>query len=453
MAQLKRTFNFYTLFAITIGATITSQYFLGNSLIFHQLGPFAFVSFIFGALITYFVMEALKELTANHERSGQNFIHFFSSFLSKETSCAMSYSYWLGFAIPIAIEMISGAYLLVAFFPNAPLLFFIMLMLLGFSWVIFNKNKWLGETSEFLTFTHLTIFAIFSIIGICIFLGFSGTEKIFLGDRYLVPKEGILPFGIVTFLSSTLAVMNNFQGVEAVSLASAEAKNEKHELVKTMKELPIATGILYVIPMLILGLITPWKQAPLQGSIFSIALKNYGFTWIGSVFSVLIVAGCLSSILSGFYVCSRSLYTMSKEGFISKKLEGLSENFIPAKAVKWTFIFALVVVIFIFLFPSDTLFDNLFYISAMLIAFVWMGICLTHLKFRQNLTKKEILALKSKSKVGFIGSVIGVAANLIFIVLMIFNASIRPAFYISVVIYLIPFCIFKIFNKNRIARS
>jgi arginine/ornithine permease len=452
LAQLKRTFNFYHLFAITIGATITSQYFLGNSLIFHQLGPFAFVSFVFGAIITYFVMAALRELTANHEHSGQNFIHFISSFLSKETSCAMSYSYWLGYAIPIAIEMISGSYLIVAFFPDVPLLFFIMLMVFGFALVIFNKNKWLGETSEFLTFTHLTIFAIFSIIGIVIFLGFAGNQQTFIGGRYLFPKEGILPFGILPFLSSTLAVMNNFQGVEAVSLAAAEAKNEKNELIKTMKELPAATSILYVLPMLVLGLITPWDQAPIQGSIFSIILKDYGFDWIGSVFSVLIVAGCLSSILSGFYVCSRALYTMSKQGFISKKLQGVSENFVPGKAIKWTFIFALLTVMCFFIFPSDKFFDNLFYFSAMTIALVWVGICLSHLKFRQNLTKKEISELKSKSKFGLIGSIIGVLANIAFILLMFINTSIRPAFYASLAVYVIPFLIFKIMKKRNLAK-
>jgi len=307
-----------------------------------------------------------------------------------------------------------------------------------------KKNRWLGDTSEFLTFTHLSIFAIFSIVGILIFLGFIGKDPSFLGTAYLFPKEGAFPFGVFPFLSSTLAVMNNFQGAEAVSLASYEVKNERNELVKTMKELPAALSILYIIPMLILGLISPWGIAPIQGSVFSETLKTYGFDWVGSIFAVLIVAGCLSSILSGFYVCSRSLYSMSKQGFVTPKFQEISETFVPEKAIKFTLFFAWVFVVLLFIFPSDKIFDNLFFISAMTIAFVWIAICLSHLRFRQSLTKKEISELKCKSRFGLIGSVIGVIANIAFIIFMFFSAELRPAFYSCLLIYLVPFFIFKI---------
>lgn len=439
-----KVFRFPQLFAIAVGGTISSTYFLGNSLLFHQLGPFTFLAFLIGGLITYFSMNAMAELAGNEQPNHLSFVKYSYDYISPASACAVGYSYWLNWLIYIPTECIAGGFFLNALFPKIPIILFSLCIAFAITYFNLKKTSSFGTSAEWFTYTHLSVFALFIILAILIFLGFAGHEKQFLGLKYLMPSSGMFPNGFKVFLFNGLILILNFQGAEIIGLAASETIDAKKETPKTLKEMAPSVTILYTVPMLLLGLIYPWDNPPVEGSIFATSLESYGFKDLGKLIAFLIFCGSLAVSNSGLYAATRVSHALCHYKMLPKYFSSLADNHVPQRLVVLSSLIVIGILLFGFFFDATQYYQLLLMLSGYIGSIAWIFICISQIKKRRMMTAQLCQKLKFKDYLYPCGSIIAIILMMASIFTLVLEPDLRVGFYLGTAAFIIPFGIFKL---------
>lgn len=134
--QLQRSMKSRHLFMISLGGVIGTGFFLGSGYTISQAGPFgAILSYLVGGLIMYLTMLCLGELSVAMPVAG-SFQTYTTRFIGPATGFAVGWLYWLGWAVTVALELLSAASLMQRWYADVPawvwcLVFGIVLFLLN----------------------------------------------------------------------------------------------------------------------------------------------------------------------------------------------------------------------------------------------------------------------------------------------------------------------------------
>lgn len=453
MASLRytyhRVFKYAQLLAIALGATISSTYFLGNGFLLHQLGPFAFLSYVAGGLITYLVMNSMAELAGNENPTHLSFIEYSYNHLSPSFSCAVGYTYWINWLITIPIECISGGFLLNALTPQVPIFIYATLIALAIFVLNSSYAKKFSKAQELFTYTHLAIFAIFIIVAALIFLGFVGNQKDFLGAKFLLRETGAFPNGFKVFMFNSVIMLLNFQGAEVIGLAASETKDAKQQVPETLREMAPAVSILYVLPMLLIALIYPWDNPVMEGSVFSRALESYGFTGFGTIFALLIVCGSVAVCNSGLYASTRCAHAMAHFKMLPSYFIHLSKKNVPYRLTVISSMSVFLIIVSAVLFPHSRYYDVLLSLSAFTGCISWIAICLAQIQVRKRMKKKEVLLLNYRDYLFPLGPYLAIFFMLFSMFIIFLDKTQQPAAFIGVSFFIISYLGFKLKLKLK----
>ena len=432
-------FRYVQLFAIAIGGTISSTYFLGNGFLLHQLGPFAFLAYLAGGIITYLSMNSMAELSSFKTPTHLSFIQYSSEYLSKSIACGVGYSYWINWILYIPTECIAGGFLLNALWPKLPIMVYACMIMLIILICNVQPVKVFSKSAEWFTYTHLLIFGVFSLCALLIYLGFIGESKQFLGTKYLWPKEGAFPNGYKIFLFNGTIMLLNFQGAEIIGLAASETKEPRQEVPISIKDMAPLVTLLYVVPMLLLALIFPWNNPVIEGSVFSRALESYGFKWIGFIFSILIVCGSVSVCNSGIYALSRCFHALSHYKMTPRYFNHLSKNNVPLRITVFSCLVIFILLILTFIFPSAKLYELLLALSGFSGTVAWVSMCFAQLKARKQMSLKNLDSIKHKAPFFPWGTYVAIFSMLFCMLVILFDSDLRISAIAGIATFFIPF--------------
>lgn len=237
-------------------------------------------------------------------------------------------------------------------------------------------------------------------------------------------KEMPLAHGFGGIVSAFVYAGVFFSGVESVSMTAAESKNPK-------KAIPLAVRqtfwrILYVYFGISIsyGITVAWNDPNLSSgsktlkSPMTIAIMNAGWNHAGDFVNAVILITCLSSINSGIYIGSRSLYNLAKDGMAPKIFKRVDKRGVPWVAVHSVHLFG-----FLSIMNYSTgavkaygYIINLAGVSAFI---VWTAIIFVHFRFRRGWVKQgyALSDLPFKSPLypfpQLIGFVIGIILTLV----------------------------------------
>lgn len=447
--KFSRVFRFSQLFAIAVGGTISSTYFLGNSLLFHQLGPFTFLSFLAGGLITYLSMNAMAELAGNEHPNHLSFVKYSYDYVSPAIACGVGYSYWINWLIYIPTECIAGGFFLNAVFSKVPIIIFAMCIAFIITYFNLKKTSEFGKSAEWFTYTHLCVFALFILLSLLIFLGFAGHEKQFLGLKYLIPEAGIFPNGWKVFLFNGLIMILNFQGAEIIGLSASETIKPENETPKTIKEMAPAVTILYTLPMLLLGLIYPWDNPPVDGSVFATSLESYGFKDIGKLISFLIFCGSVAVSNSGLYAASRASHALAHYKMLPRSFSKLSQENMPKRLVLLSSLIVFAILVGGFYFEAGEYYQILLMLSGFSGTIAWIYICISQIKKRQSLKAKECQKLSYKDYLYPWGTLVAILLMLGSIFAVLFEPDLRVSFILGSLTFVLPIGLYKVIELAK----
>ncbi len=434
----QRVMKRYHVAALAIGGTVSSVYFLGNGYLLKEIGPFAFLAFIFGGLISYLTMSCFAELAANGDITHHSFLHFARRYISPTLACGLGWAYWLDWVIIIAAECLAGGILMHSFIPECSAYLWAVLFGLFITALNFRHVKVFTVAAFWLTLTHIALFVSFTVLAILIFFGLIGAEG-FVGGKYLL-QNGMFPNGVSVFFLTILVLLLNFQGTELIGLSASEAHEPSIKLPRAMKEVSFIISGLYIVPIFLLALIYPSSEASLDGSVFSAALESYGLKTFAKIFTFLIVAGSLSCANSGLYAAVRALHALSSMHMAPQYLNELGKHGTPQRVTVCTFCALWLMLLAIYCFPSHEIYIMLLAFSGFSGSIVWISICISQLRAR----KQWPLPIRFKMPGYPYLTYFAIGAQVICILIALWNEHLRPSFLAGALVFLVPMISYQI---------
>lgn len=405
--QLKRKLGARHLNMIAIGGSIGTGLFLASGATIANAGPGgALLAYALIGVMIYFLMTSLGELATHNPTSGA-FFTYGTKYVSNGFGFALGWNYWYNWAITVAFELVAVQFIMKFWFPDVP----------GFYWsalflaVVFGINaltvKGFGESEFFFSLIKVLAIIIFIIIGIFM-----------IGKIMLTPDAvtfsnwttGEAPFvgGLSALIGVAMIAGFSFQGTEMVGVAAGESKDPQKTIPIAIKQIFWRILLFYIVCIFIIGTLIAYDdprllQAASDENIalspFTLLYEQAGFAFAASVMNAVILTAILSAGNSGMYSSTRMLFDMAKNGSAPRAFSKLDTRGVPMNALYATTAIAALCFLTTFI-GQEQVFNWLLNMSGMCGFIVWLGIAISHYRFRKGYLsqgyKLEDLAYRAK---------------------------------------------------------
>jgi lysine-specific permease len=427
---LKREIGQRQLSMIAIGGAIGTGLFLASGATIHDAGPGgAVLCYAVIGFIVYLMMTSLGEMSTQLPLPG-GFQTFASRFIDPAVGAMFGWNYWISWAITLAAEFSAASILMMFWFPDVQswiwaLIFFIILLALN----LFSAKGY--AESEF-WFSSIKVIAVivFIIIGILIILGVGDAHNAGLQNwthQDVNGNKGPFIGGFAAFLSVFLIAGFSFQGTEGVGIAAAEAKNPEKTIPKAIKTVFWRILIFYVLAIAVIATVIPFDDPSLLGgstedvtlSPFVILFKMIDIPYAAGIVNFILLTSVLSAGNSSLYMASRMLYSMGIQKQAPKVLGMTSKSGVPVVAVCATAAIG-ALAMFSTIIGLDTIYEFFYNASSVTGFIIWLGISVTHFRFRRAWKAQghTVDELKFKAKFFPFGPIL---AAIVFLIIIIGN--------------------------------
>lgn len=388
--KLRRELKARHLTMIAIGGSIGTGLFVASGATVAQAGPGgALFSYIIIGLMVYFLMTSLGELAAYLPVSG-SFSTYGSRYVDEGFGFALGWNYWYNWAVTIAVDLVAAQLVMGYWFPEID----------GWIWsaiflfIIFMLNyisvKGFGEAEYWFSLIKVITVIIFIVVGILMIIGiFRGAENAGWHNWQI----GEAPFvgGFSAMIGVAMIVGFSFQGTELIGIAAGESKDPGKNIPKAVRQVFWRILLFYVFAILVISLIIPYTDprllrnevADISVSPFTLVFENAGLLSAAAVMNAVILTAVLSAGNSGMYASTRMLFTLAKEGKAPKIFSRLSSGGVP----RYALIATTVVAALCFLssmFGNQVVYLWLLNTSGMTGFIAWLGIAISHYRFRKG---------------------------------------------------------------------
>ena len=406
-AQLKRKLGARHLNMIAIGGSIGTGLFLASGATIANAGPGgALLAYCLIGVMIYFLMTSLGELATHNPTSGA-FFTYGTKYVEGGFGFALGWNYWYNWAITVAFELVAVQFIMKFWFPDLP----------GFYWsalflaVVFGINaltvKGFGESEFFFSLVKVLAIIVFIIIGIFMIAKIMMTPGVATFANW---TKGEAPFvgGLSALIGVAMIAGFSFQGTEMVGVAAGESKDPQKTIPIAIKQILWRILLFYVVCIFIIGTLISYDdplllQAASSENIalspFTLLYEKAGFAFAASVMNAVILTAILSAGNSGMYSSTRMLFNMAQNGSAPKAFAKLDPRGVPMNALYATTAIAALCFLTTFI-GEEQVFNWLLNMSGMCGFIVWLGIAVSHYRFRKGYVaqghKVEDLAYRAK---------------------------------------------------------
>lgn len=369
---------------IAMGGAIGTSIFLASGYAIYVGGPGgALLAYLLIAVVVYFLMTSLGEMSTYKPSSG-TFCEYSSLYVGRDFGFAMSYNYWLSWAITIAVELVAVSLIMGYWFPSVngavfPIIFFFAMLLSN----IFLVRVY-GEIEYCLSFIKVAAIIAFIVVGIfaIFYQPHFGAQRWFLGDA---------PFhhGYLGFITVFLFAGFSFQGTELIGVASGETKDPQTAIPRSIRMIFWRLTLFYILTLGIISLLIPYDdprlayQDKLSMSPYTLVFSQYLPHYAADMMNFIILVAVLSAGNASMYCASRILWYVGKKGEAPLIFGKITPQGVPLFALLATalvgslgFISSVV--------HKGVLFSYLLQISSLSGFIAWFGIALSHYQFRKK---------------------------------------------------------------------
>ena len=389
--QLQRKLGARHLNMIAIGGSIGTGLFLASGATIANAGPGgALLAYALIGVMIYFLMTSLGELTTHNPTSGA-FFTYGSKYVEGGFGFALGWNYWYNWAITVAFELVAVQFIMKFWFPEIP----------GFYWsalflaVVFGINaltvKGFGESEFFFSLVKVLAIVAFIIIGLFMIIKIMLTPNVATFANW---SKGEAPFvgGLSALIGVAMIAGFSFQGTEMVGVAAGESKNPKKTIPIAIKQIFWRILLFYIVCIFIIGTLIAYDdprllQAAATDNIalspFTLLYEQAGFAFAASVMNAVILTAILSAGNSGMYSSTRMLFDMARKGSAPKAFARLDARGVPMNALYATTAIAALCFLTTFI-GEKQVFNWLLNMSGMCGFIVWLGIAVSHYRFRKG---------------------------------------------------------------------
>nr|WP_262489698.1 amino acid permease [Listeria monocytogenes] len=455
---------------IAIGGSIGTGLFLASGNAIHTAGPGgALVAYVAIGIMVYFLMTSLGEMATYMPVSG-SFSTYASRFVDPAFGFALGWNYWFNWAITLAVDISTAAIIVQFWLPNTPAWLWSAIFLI----LIFGLNalsvKAYGESEYWFSIIKVATVIIFLIVGVLTIVGILGGEVIGFSNF----TAGDAPFkgGFFAILGTFLIAGFSFQGTEMVGIAAGESATPETSVPKAIKQVFWRILLFYIFAIFIIGMIIPYTNPNLLSaeatdvaiSPFTLVFEKAGLAFAASVMNAVILTSVLSAGNSGLYASTRMLWAMARDKKAPKFLGKVNRRGIPMAALIVTTIVGAMTFITTLTENGTVIYTWLLSASGLTGFIAWVGIAISHYRFRKAFIKQghDLSELKYKAKFFPFGPILALILCILVIVGQDYAAFLKPEFtnpawwqkigisYIGLPIFLVFWLSFKFTNKTKV---
>ncbi|EDI8526279.1 gamma-aminobutyrate permease [Listeria monocytogenes] len=468
--EIRRDLKTRHLSMIAIGGSIGTGLFLASGNAIHTAGPGgALVAYVAIGIMVYFLMTSLGEMATYMPVSG-SFSTYASRFVDPAFGFALGWNYWFNWAITLAVDISTAAIIVQFWLPNTPAWLWSAIFLI----LIFGLNalsvKAYGESEYWFSIIKVATVIIFLIVGVLTIVGILGGEVIGFSNF----TAGDAPFkgGFFAILGTFLIAGFSFQGTEMVGIAAGESATPETSVPKAIKQVFWRILLFYIFAIFIIGMIIPYTDPNLLSaeatdvaiSPFTLVFEKAGLAFAASVMNAVILTSVLSAGNSGLYASTRMLWAMARDKKAPKFLGKVNRRGIPMAALIVTTIVGAMTFITTLTENGTVIYTWLLSASGLTGFIAWVGIAISHYRFRKAFIKQghDLSELKYKAKFFPFGPILALVLCILVIVGQDYAAFLKPEFtnpawwqkigisYIGLPIFLVFWLSFKFTNKTKV---
>ncbi|SDG53149.1 D-serine/D-alanine/glycine transporter [Dyella sp. 333MFSha] len=392
--HLRRSLSNRHLQLIAIGGAIGTGLFMGSGKTISLAGPsILFVYLIIGVML-FFVMRAMGELLLSNLEY-KSFIDFSTDLLGPWAGFYCGWTYWFCWIITAIADVIAISSYAQFWFPGlAPwipaVLCVALLLVLNLTTV-----KLFGEMEFW--------FALIKIIAICalIVTGFGMVAWAFRSpDGHVASLSnlwsdgGFFPMGIGGFFAGFQIAVFAFVGIELVGTTAAETADPERNLPKAINSIPVRIILFYVLALVVIMSVTPWRQVVPGKSPFVELFLLAGIPAAASLINFVVLTSATSSANSGIFSTSRMLFGLAEENHAPSAFAKLSRAAVPSRGLLFSCICLLGGAMLVAVVPNlVTAFTLVTTLAAILFMFVWSLILAAYIAYRRK--RPELHAVSS----------------------------------------------------------
>jgi D-serine/D-alanine/glycine transporter len=195
----------------------------------------------------------------------------------------------------------------------------------------------------------------------------------------------MFPTGPMGFIAGFQIAVFAFVGLELVGTTAAEAQHPEKNLPKAINSIPIRIMLFYVLALVMIMTVTPWREVTADSSPFVTMFALAGLGAAAAVINFVVLTSATSSANSGLYSTSRMLFGLSAEGTAPARFERLTRHKVPANALLFSCSFLLASAVLLYANPSIiAVFTVVTTMSAVLFIFVWTIILVSYIVYRKR---------------------------------------------------------------------
>lgn len=388
--SMKRSLTNTHIQLIALGGTIGTGLFLGVGNSIELAGPAVILIYTLVGFFLFLLMRALGELILS-DLNKNTYIDFITQYLGKVIGTVTGYLYWFSWlSLGMAELTALGLYFrywwhdLPLWLPGSITLI-ILLMINLISAKVFGNMEFSFAIIKILTIVAFVLLVFYLLIT-------NGSTKLYgaISFSNLFKDGGFFAKGANGFFSGFQMVIFSFIGVELIGLTAAEAQDPKKTIVKAINELPVRIILFYVLAILAILLVIPWKQVAINDSPFVQALGATGIKNAACIINFVVISAAISSTNTFIYSGGRLLFSLNYHGQsnFAKCMGQLNKRQLPENALLFS-------TLLIGIAPIMNLFlENAFHIiaatSTSMFLIIWSIMIWAHIRYRKQTPEQQL---------------------------------------------------------------
>ncbi|MFJ2621236.1 amino acid permease [Glutamicibacter sp. NPDC087344] len=381
---LKKSLSPAQMAMIALGSAIGTGLFAGSKLAIAMAGPSVILSYVLGGVIALLVMGALAEMTVKQPVAG-SFGVYAEKYLGRYAGYLTKYMYWSALIFAVGTEVSAIGEYMQFWFPQVPGLLWVLLFSAALLAVNFSSVRVFGTTEYW--FSAIKVFAVIAFIIIAAWLVFHDPHDGFGFANYTV-DSGFFAHGLSRTWSAVIVAIFSYMGIEAISIAAAEAHNPQLAVRKAFKVSFLRLLLFYVLTMALILAIAPTSELVAGGSPFVTVMNQVGIPFAASVLNFVLIIAALSAMNAQLYAATRMLHSLAAAGHAPKLAQRTSRAGAPVHAVWMSGGGIAVAALAVGLAPESG-FGLMMSLATFGALATWLMILLTHVEFRRQISAEQ----------------------------------------------------------------
>ncbi|KUM29128.1 amino acid permease [Arthrobacter sp. EpRS66] len=387
---LKKSLTPAQMSMIALGSAIGTGLFAGSKLAIMMAGPSVILSYVIGGVVALLVMGALAEMTVKQPVAG-SFGVYAERYLGRFAGYLTKYLYWSALIFAVGTEVSAVGEYMQYWFPQIPGLWWVAIFSAVLLAVNFSSVKIFGTTEYW--FSAIKVFAVLAFIIIALWLVFHNSKDQFGVHNYSA-EGGFFANGLFGTWSAVIVAIFSYMGIEAISIAAAEAHNPKVAVRKSFKVSFLRLLLFYVFTMALILAVAPTSELIAGGSPFVTVMSQVGIPFADSVLNFVLIVAALSAMNAQLYAATRMLHSLADSGHAPRMAHRTNRAGAPVHAV-WMSAGGIAVAAVVYALVPDGGFGIMLSLATFGALATWFMILITHVSFRRRV-KEEREALEFK---------------------------------------------------------